>query len=79
LVLFPTKTKGFSVGKKLKKIGNLASDTAELFFDECACRCVTSWANAIAAFTTSWRISRANGWCVTGRAGGHGQGPALGD
>ena len=35
LVLFPTKTPGFSVGKKLKKIGNLASDTAELFFDEC--------------------------------------------
>ncbi len=35
LVLFPTKTKGFSVGKKLRKIGNLASDTAELFFDEC--------------------------------------------
>jgi len=35
LVLFPTKTKGFSVGKKLKKIGNLASDTAELFLDEC--------------------------------------------
>lgn len=35
LVLFPTETKGFSVGKKLKKIGNLASDTAELFFDEC--------------------------------------------
>ena len=35
LVLFPTKTPGFSVGKKLSKIGNLASDTAELFFDEC--------------------------------------------
>ena len=35
LVLFPTDTPGFSVGKKLKKIGNLASDTAELFFDEC--------------------------------------------
>src|SRR5438552_1213307 len=35
LVLFPTKTKGFSVGKKLKKIGNLASDTDELFFDDC--------------------------------------------
>jgi citronellyl-CoA dehydrogenase len=35
LVLFPTTTKGFSVGKKLRKIGNLASDTAELFFDEC--------------------------------------------
>src|SRR5690348_8749492 len=35
LVLFPTRTAGFSVGKKLKKIGNLASDTAELFFDEC--------------------------------------------
>jgi alkylation response protein AidB-like acyl-CoA dehydrogenase len=35
LVLFPTATKGFSVGKKLKKIGMLSSDTAELFFDEC--------------------------------------------
>jgi alkylation response protein AidB-like acyl-CoA dehydrogenase len=35
LVLFPTTTRGFSVGKKLHKIGNLASDTAELFFDEC--------------------------------------------
>lgn len=35
LVLFPTSTKGFSVGKKLRKIGNLASDTAELFFDGC--------------------------------------------
>jgi len=35
LVLFPTMTKGFSVGKKLKKVGNMASDTAELFFDEC--------------------------------------------
>jgi len=34
-VLFPTKTKGFSVGKKLDKIGMLSSDTAELFFDEC--------------------------------------------
>ncbi len=35
MVLFPTKTKGFSVGKKLNKVGNMASDTAELFFDEC--------------------------------------------
>jgi citronellyl-CoA dehydrogenase len=35
LVLLPTKTKGFSVGKKLKKIGMKSSDTAELFFDEC--------------------------------------------
>ena len=35
LVLFPTRTPGFSVGKKLKKVGNLCSDTAELFFDEC--------------------------------------------
>src|SRR5690242_8071441 len=34
-VILPTKTKGFSVGKKLKKVGNMASDTAELFFDEC--------------------------------------------
>lgn len=33
-VIVPTKTKGFSVGKKLSKIGNLASDTAELFFDD---------------------------------------------
>jgi citronellyl-CoA dehydrogenase len=35
LVLFPTDVKGFSVGKKLRKVGNLSSDTAELFFDHC--------------------------------------------
>src|SRR3984957_3887310 len=35
LVLFTTPTAGFSVGKKLKKVGNLCSDTAELFFDDC--------------------------------------------
>ncbi len=32
--LVPTDTKGFTVAKKLKKIGNKSSDTAELFFDE---------------------------------------------
>ena len=35
LVLFPTDVKGFSVGKKIHKVGNLSSDTAELFFDNC--------------------------------------------
>jgi citronellyl-CoA dehydrogenase len=35
MVLFPTTVKGFAVGKKLKKVGNLSSDTAELFFDNC--------------------------------------------
>lgn len=35
LVTFPCDVKGYSVGKKLKKIGHKASDTAELFFDEC--------------------------------------------
>jgi citronellyl-CoA dehydrogenase len=32
--LVPTATKGFHVAKKLKKIGNHASDTAELHFEE---------------------------------------------
>jgi citronellyl-CoA dehydrogenase len=32
--LVPTSTKGFSVSKKLKKIGNHASDTAELAFED---------------------------------------------
>jgi citronellyl-CoA dehydrogenase len=32
--LVPTSTKGFSVAKKLKKIGNHASDTAELAFED---------------------------------------------
>ncbi|MFO0675163.1 MAG: acyl-CoA dehydrogenase family protein [Polyangiaceae bacterium] len=32
--LVPTKTKGFSVSRKLKKIGNHASDTAELAFED---------------------------------------------
>lgn len=35
LFLFPTETEGFEVGKKLDKIGNHTSDTAELFFDDC--------------------------------------------
>ncbi len=33
--LFPTKTKGFKVAGKLEKMGNHASDTAELFFEDC--------------------------------------------
>ncbi len=33
IFLLPTNLKGYSVGKKLKKIGNKASDTAELHFD----------------------------------------------
>jgi citronellyl-CoA dehydrogenase len=32
--LVPTATKGFNVAKKLKKIGNKSSDTAELFLDD---------------------------------------------
>ena len=32
--LVPTKTKGFSVANKLKKIGNHSSDTAELAFED---------------------------------------------
>jgi citronellyl-CoA dehydrogenase len=32
--LVPTNTKGFSVSKKLKKIGNNSSDTAELAFED---------------------------------------------
>ena len=35
IFLFPTDTKGYAIGKKLKKIGNRASDTAELSFDNC--------------------------------------------
>lgn len=35
LVMFPTDTKGFQVGRALKKIGNHTSDTAELFFEDC--------------------------------------------
>jgi len=35
LVVFPTDTKGFRVGRRLDKLGARASDTGELFFDEC--------------------------------------------
>ncbi len=35
LVVFPTDTAGFSVGRRLDKLGARASDTGELFFDEC--------------------------------------------
>ena len=35
LVTFPTDVKGFGVSKKLAKLGNLSSDTAVLFFEDC--------------------------------------------
>jgi citronellyl-CoA dehydrogenase len=35
LFTFPTDVKGFQVSKKLDKVGNLASDTAVLFFEDC--------------------------------------------
>jgi citronellyl-CoA dehydrogenase len=35
LVLFPTDVRGFRVTKKIKKLGNHASDTAELAFEDC--------------------------------------------
>lgn len=35
LVLFPTDVKGYSVGKRISKVGHVASDTGHLFFDEC--------------------------------------------
>ncbi|MBV6507227.1 MAG: Acyl-CoA dehydrogenase [Acidimicrobiales bacterium] len=35
LVVFPTATPGFEVGRKLDKLGARASDTGELFFDSC--------------------------------------------
>ena len=34
ILLVPTNLPGFSVSKKLKKVGNWASDTAELFFED---------------------------------------------
>ena len=35
LLIFDTKTEGFSIGSHIKKMGNWASNTAELFFDNC--------------------------------------------
>jgi citronellyl-CoA dehydrogenase len=35
LVLFPTDTKGFSVGKKLDKLGTRSVDSCELAFEDC--------------------------------------------
>lgn len=34
VIVVPTDVKGFSVGRKLKKLGNKASDTAELHFED---------------------------------------------
>jgi citronellyl-CoA dehydrogenase len=35
LMTFPTDVRGYSVSKKLEKIGNLSSDTGLLFFEDC--------------------------------------------
>ncbi len=34
LICVPTRTKGVTVAKRLRKLGNCASDTAQIFFDE---------------------------------------------
>lgn len=34
-IIFPTDTPGFEISNKLKKMGHLSSDTAELSFDNC--------------------------------------------
>jgi citronellyl-CoA dehydrogenase len=39
LIVVPTDTPGFSVSKKLDKLGNRSSDTAELAFDGCRVPC----------------------------------------
>jgi alkylation response protein AidB-like acyl-CoA dehydrogenase len=39
LILFETKTPGFKVGRKLKKMGMRSSDTGELYFDNCIVPC----------------------------------------
>ncbi len=35
VILLPSDTKGFRVGRALQKMGSRASDTAEIFFDDC--------------------------------------------
>lgn len=35
LIAFPTDTPGFTVGRRMEKLGSRASDTGELFFDRC--------------------------------------------
>ncbi|HUB08560.1 MAG TPA: acyl-CoA dehydrogenase family protein [Myxococcales bacterium] len=35
LLTFPTDVKGYAVAKKLDKVGNLSSDTAILYFEDC--------------------------------------------
>jgi citronellyl-CoA dehydrogenase len=35
LVTFPTDVPGYQVSRKLEKVGNLSSDTAVLYFDDC--------------------------------------------
>jgi len=35
LVTFPTDVAGYQVSRKLEKVGNLSSDTAVLYFDDC--------------------------------------------
>ena len=34
LICLPMKTKGVSIAKKIRKIGMMASDTAQIFFDD---------------------------------------------
>lgn len=62
LLLVEMGTAGFSVGRKLKKMGWWASDTAELFFDDCRVPAENLIGVENAASPASWPISRASAW-----------------
>jgi citronellyl-CoA dehydrogenase len=50
LIIVPTDTPGFSVSRKLEKLGNHSSDTAILLRQTCACRKATASALKAWAF-----------------------------
>lgn len=67
LFLVDKGLKGFTVGKKLKKVGMLCSDTTELFFDDCRVPSTALLGTENEGFTQiMWEL---NGERLTGAAG----------
>ena len=62
LIMVPTNTPGFSVSRKLRKLGNRSSDTAELCSMTCACPRRTPSARRAWASSCRCSSSSASGW-----------------
>ena len=60
-IIVPTDTAGFSVGRKIEKMGNHSSDTAELVLDDVRVPVANTIGESARASSSRCRSSRTSG------------------